>query len=112
LRAAYFFHDLNHALDFSASTTRDEQLGYENVKVVNLQRPWTYYRKMNRNLITDPTSTIVDTISIKGYYATTDPTRTQAIGFWFDQIYGTITGDKIMLGTLITTYYISTYGRR
>ena len=93
MRAAYFFHDLNHALDFSASTTRDEQLGYENVKVVNLQRPWTYYRKMNRNLITDPT-------------------RTQAIGFWFDQIYGTITGDKIMLGTLITTYYISTYGRR
>jgi hypothetical protein len=39
-------------------------------------------------------------------------TRTQAIGIWFDQVYGNISGTEIILVTLITTYFISAYGRR
>jgi len=70
LRAAYAIRDINHPLDFPVTLTRNEAVGYENCKILNLQRPWTYYRKMIRNIITDPASTGIDTISIKGYYAT------------------------------------------
>jgi len=98
-------------LDFPNTLARDECLGYENCRIFNVQRPFSHYRKMNRNIIINPEATGIDTISIKGYYATADPTRTQAIGILIDGRYGTVTGD-VIVGTLITSYYISAYGRR
>jgi len=96
---------------FQNILTRDECLGYENCRIFNVQRSFSYYWKMNRNIIINPEATGIDTISIKGYYATADPTRTQAIAILIDGRYGTVTGD-VIVGTLITSYYISACGRR
>jgi len=52
-------------------------LDHEIFKVVNIQRPWKYYRKMARNISVSTNNT---TILSRGYIPTANPTSTQAMG--------------------------------
>jgi len=48
--ADYVVHDINQAVAPETSPDRDTILQYDNLKVLNTQRPWMYYRKMYGNI--------------------------------------------------------------
>jgi hypothetical protein len=57
--------------------TVDVAVGYENCKIVNMQRPWKYYRKMYRNIAVGGGG--VSYLSARGYIPTSNPLSTQCI---------------------------------
>ena len=45
----YVFHDVNSTT--LSNISEDQAAKYESCKIVNMQRPWKYYRKMMLNLL-------------------------------------------------------------
>jgi hypothetical protein len=98
---AYVVHDINSTT--LPNTLSITDLQYENCRVMNCQRPWTYYRKMHRN--------VIGGMSNKGYLTTGSPVARQVIGVLFQEFSGVTTG-TFTIGTVVWTYYVSAYGRR
>jgi hypothetical protein len=69
----YIFHDANTPT-FGATLTVAVATAYENCKIVNMQRPWKYYRRMYKNL---SGSTATNSRPIRGYLPTAEPLATQ-----------------------------------
>jgi hypothetical protein len=67
--AGYIFHDSSRVTVSPVSIPI--AIGYENCRIVNMQRPWKYYRKLIRDI--DPT--VKQTT--RGYITTAAPTATQ-----------------------------------
>jgi len=68
----FVYHDVNTPnapVSNDADEAAADSLNYENCKVKNFYRPWSYYRKMQRNIRIDTTRTSVTT-SVRGYQAT------------------------------------------
>lgn len=95
----YIFHDANTPT-FGATLTVAVAVAYENCKIVNMQRPWKYYRKMYKNLPGPGTTTT--SVSIRGYLPTSEPAPTQCI-----VLFGTnsMTASH-QLGHLLVTLYV------
>jgi hypothetical protein len=84
-----------------------KRIGYENCKVVNMQRPWKYYRKMARNIT--PTQSGVSVLN-QGYMQTSQPQPTQCFGTIIQGLTGPTT-ETVDLALLMYTYYVTTIGR-
>jgi hypothetical protein len=110
----YIYHEPNTA---SATTcvTVGNALDRENCRVVNLQRVWTYYRKLRR-VICFPDPTYVagppikvtappDAVSLAGYLPVDAPNYTQAINLIAQTADTSLTGKA--LGTFATDYYMA-----
>jgi len=80
-RPCYVVHDVNNT-DLGTST-REQIIQYSNLKGVNNQRPWKYYRKMFRNITYDATATSAVSVSNRGYLRTSAPLATQCIVTFF-----------------------------
>jgi hypothetical protein len=88
--------------------TSDIALQYENRKVVNMQRPWKYYRKMARNMPHETNNQIFTPSNNKGYIDIDQPTATQSTG-----VVHYIVGDvSNLLGNVVVTWYILFVGRK
>ena len=97
---AYVLHDVNSKSLPSITTTTAIQ--YENCRIVNMQRPWKYCRKMIRN-ITDSSGS-----STRGYIPTSEPNATQVMCMLH---LGTDQAGK-HIGDTLSTYYISAFARQ
>lgn len=97
----YILHDENHAT--VSLNTSNGFLQYENCKVVNLQRPWKYYRKMKRNIPMEPVGNTLDT---KGYQPTVHPVATQCFAFFNSSF-----DDGEQFGTFVVSLYITATAR-
>ena len=69
----YVVHDVNQLVEFPTTTIADTFLQYANLKVMNMQRPWKYYRKKFRNVVTARTASV---LSNRGYVSTSVPVQT------------------------------------
>jgi hypothetical protein len=61
---------------FGATLTVSVAAGYENCKIVDMQRPWKCYRKIYKNV---PGGTTISSVSLRGYLPTAEPLATQCI---------------------------------
>lgn len=98
----YILHDENHASVSIA--TSNQFMEYENCKVVNLQRPWKYYRKMKRNIPMEGTGNNLDT---KGYQPSSHPVPTQCFAFFQSGF----VDDGVQYGTIIVSLYLTATAR-
>lgn len=101
----YVIHDENH-IGIPEDYTEAKLLEYENCKVKNLQRNWQYYRKMKRNIPTGST----DNIDVRGYLVSETPQPTQLI-YVYGQVPTHSGDDPVLIGTLVTTYYVTAKAR-
>lgn len=83
--------------------TNADAVGYENLKVKNIFRPFTYYIKVPK--MTNPTSTSVAQL---GYFDTTTPFATGSIYLTCDS---SLTASSVY-GQIMVTYYIKAINRR
>jgi hypothetical protein len=95
----YIFHDANTGVTL-AGITVDTTVGYENCKIVNMQRSWRYYRKTYRSIPVGGGGT--SSISTRGYISTSNPVSTQSI-----ILYGvnSMTVDR-QIGQILVTLYV------
>jgi hypothetical protein len=94
----YIFHDANTPT-FGATLTVVVATAYENCKIVNMQRPRKYYRKIYKNL---PGGTTTNSLSLRGYLPTAEPLATQCI-----VLFGTNTMTVAhQLGQFLVTLYV------
>lgn len=105
-RPLYIIHDPNSIAVGTGSTglplTVNGTIQYENLRVKNANRPWSYYKRMVRNI---PPSLA----NYKGYIPTESPVATQAIQITIPQF---STETTILLGSVITTFYVVARNRR
>jgi len=103
----YVYHDVNSIL--TNITNIDLILAYESCKVKSLQRPWTYYRKMVRNIPVNTSWTSQVNMSARGYIPTDSPTATQCIAIYCTS---TSTLPAGTYGTMVCTTYIAARARK
>jgi len=93
--------------------TKDQIIQFNNLKVVNKQRPWQYYRKMVRNVAVNPASTTRVSIQNTGYFPTEEPIGTQQILLFVEDNFGpSPTATDVILRSTVTTYFMAFKGRR
>ena len=80
--------------------TAANTLDYENCKVFNVQRPWKYYRKMQKNIAY---TTTANSIPVKGYIPTDSARPTQSFQILFNSPTALTAGNY---GTFVLTYYV------
>lgn len=96
----YMVHDPD---DYGVPTSSNQMIQYENVKIYNLYRPFSYYRRLSRQ-----TSVGLGTVVLQGGYRDAgDVTATQSIKYYAD---GLDVSDNY--GTFIVTLYVSAKNRR
>jgi len=105
-RPVFVIHDVNQIVDFPGTVTADTFAEYSNLKVYNCQRPWKYYRKMVRNVLS--TTSIV--VSNRGYYPTDSHLQSQNVGCYIAG--GDPATTNLRLGTLNITQYVTAIGCR
>ena len=94
----YVFHSASD-ISFLSMTTIDRTIQFENCKVVNMQWPWKYCRKLLR-------ITAGGEIDSRGYMAVDGAIPTQCICI----IYRGNGQTNQVLGNVVVTYYVTAYG--
>jgi hypothetical protein len=103
----YVSHDINRTT-FS-SITPENMMVYENCKFVNMARVWQNYRKMNINVPSDAAVKL----TTRAYISTASPTATQIFMVYVK--YPLCTGWSFAgktVGYIMTTWYVTAYGRQ
>lgn len=96
----YVIHDTNSITE--PVTAVINYLQYESCRVMNAQRPWTYYRRMARNIPTNSSWTAQRNINTRGWIPTDSPITTQGIFVRFEP--GGTSAQKY--GTIVVTHYL------
>jgi hypothetical protein len=99
----FIFHDINRTA--LSGLTIAIAVNYDNCKIVNIARPWKYYRKMNRNIPSDAAVKLTN----RGYITTSSPTSTQVFCLFLN---APVALASTALGYIMCTFYISAYGRQ
>jgi hypothetical protein len=99
--AGYIFHDASRVT--LTGVTIATAINYESCKIVNMARPWKYYRKMIRDI--DPTVKQTN----RGYITTASPTQTQM--FFLFANFPTALASKTF-GYCMITYHVSAFARQ
>ena len=117
----YVWHDPNTPSDPFPSDAGlldvNDILAHENCRTKNIFRPWSYYRKMQRNI---PPASLAEAVNLKGYLPTRNAANasTQIIAFQWQATMQQATSDAWpltttqVLGTLIVTKYMVLKGRQ
>jgi len=98
----FVLHDVNETT--VSITSANGCLDYESCKVKNLQRPWSYYRKMQRNIPINTSLTQAQNINNRCYILCLYATPTQCIYLWWAS--PAWTDSPKNLGNLVITYYL------
>jgi hypothetical protein len=105
--AGYICHDTDETT--RSGLTSAIIVAHENSKILNMQRPWKYYRKLVRNIIPSAVGTSPAMTNNRGYVSTTTPAATQSFLMFCN--FGTAVASK-NIGFYLRTLYISAIGRQ
>lgn len=95
----YVYHDCNTVV--STAPSLNEVIQFENLKVKQVTKMFTYYRRMIRNIPINTSLTTQIAVNSRGYLPTNSPTATQTVVVFFP-IFGD-SSTAITFGTLITS---------
>jgi hypothetical protein len=113
----FIYHDINSVAATSDIIDTKQIIAYESSRTKNFFRPWSYYRKMQRNI---PPAALAQSISLRGYVATENAANatTQRFCIYWNAVNKSQTSsdwilaaDNIM-GTFIVTRYVVARARR
>jgi hypothetical protein len=113
----FIYHDINSTEAISDITDTKQIIAYESSRTKNFFRPWSYYRKMQRNI---PPAALTQAISLRGYVPTqnaANATTQRFCIYWNAVNKSQITSDWTLpadniLGTFIITRYVVARARR
>ena len=113
----FIWHDINSVQATLDTVDTKQMIAYESCRTKNFYRPWSFYRKMQRNIA--PAS-LASSISLRGYVPTenaTNATTQRFCIFWNAVNKSQVSSDWILaadniMGTFIITRYVVARARR